>query len=248
MNIYTADGARQYYGTQSKIVGAEMQDDHLIIYEEGKSIPWEFTKTSIVVNRARFDEKSEKDVEYVTQKLGLSKEDIPSLNDYEAYVSYVMTIEPKVLNPIVINFNDEKYNKDCYYDSNTGRFKIPFNQLDATIHIDGVDEILPLSNGVMLDSGRSHYGFKVISARKQQTFPTQCRLFGVQLVDGLINVLEEGKYVSWKIDNNGDVIDYAKFLDIYQRDIDYLRETFGLSRDNIANVNSYGLKYVNKEK
>lgn len=244
MNIYTVDGRREYYGTQSKIVSAEIQDKNLVVYEEGKSIPWKFSKNGVVVNRACFDATKKEDVSYAKKKYGCSKRDIPNLNDYEAYIQYVMLIEERLQRPITIDLKDPHYSKACFLDKD-GKYKVPFEYLDANIFVGS--EKLPLSKGVMLDEENPCYGFKIISVRKSETFPTQCPLVGVQVVDGMIHILERGKTTPWRIDINGDVHEYAKFVDVSRRDIKYLNEKFGLSGDDVENVNSYGLKYVNKE-
>lgn len=244
MNIYTADGRREYYGTQSKIVSAEIKDEYLVVYEEGKSIPWKFSPNGVIVNRACFDEKTSEDVRYVKHKYGYSKRDIPNLNDYEAYVEYVMLIEERIQRPITIDLKDPHYSRECFLDKE-GKYNVPFEYLDTNIFVG--TEKLPLSKGVMLSEKNPCYGFKVISVRKSETFPTQCPLVGVQVIDGMIHILEQGKTTHWHIDINGDVHEYAKFVDVSRRDIKYLNEKFGLSGEDVENVNSYGLKYVNKE-
>lgn len=249
ITIYTADGARQYYGTQSKIESVEIKDKYLVIYEEGKSIPWKIDKSGIAVNRSRFDENKEEDIKFVKEKYGLTKGDIPSLNDYEAYIEYVMEIEPKIEHPIGIYLNDEKYNHKDSFDEN-GKFIIPLSSLNPTIFV-GIESpyfSLREGEGVMLDSNCNQYGFRVISSRKSKSFPTQCRILGAQLTrDNLITVYEEGKTIPWKINGDLEVEQYAMFVSISRSDIKYLEENFGLSKDDIENVNSYGLKYDNKE-
>lgn len=246
MTIYTADGARQYYGTQSEIIAAEIKGKYLVVYEAGKSIPWKINKKGIALKSARFDENKAEDVNFVIQNYGLTKEDIPALNDYEAYIEYIMQVEPKVSKPITIDLRDPKYSQDCYLDEK-GRTKIPLSMLDAKIFTSPNEEKLPLADGVMLDEKRQQFGFKVISAKKSETFPTQCPLAGVQVRDGFIHVYEYGKTISWCLDVNGDVQEYAKFVDASRRDVRYLSEVLCQSKDDIENVNSYGLKYVNKE-
>lgn len=241
MTIYTADGSRQYYQTQSRIKSLEIKANYLVIYEEGKSLPWRINKKGIALNRARFDAKNEEDVKYVEEEYGLSKNEIPALNDYEAYLEYVLEIEPRTSQPIVIDMNDEKYSADCYFDEN-GNFKRPIEYLDSKIIIGGEES--PLINGAVFAG--NHYGFKVVSARKTETYPTQCPIYGIELRDGIIQVFEHGKFLPWKINGNLDVVDYAKFLDVSKKDVRYLESTFGLSIDDVENVNSYGLKYVNK--
>lgn len=246
MTIYTEDGSRQYYGTQSEIVAAEIKSGYLVVYEDGKSIPWKINKNGKVIRRSSFDAKQATDIKFVTRKYGLTKKDIPSLNDYEAYIENVTTVEPKVSCPILIDLRDSKYSQDCYFDEN-GKSKIPLEFLDATILVGQNAEKLPLSHGVMLDDSKPKYGFKVINARRSETFPTQCPLVGVQVINGLITVYEQGKTIPWRIDINGSVQEYAQFVEASRRDVRYLSENLCLSKDDIANVNSYGLKYVNKE-
>lgn len=246
MTIYTEDGLREYFKTQLRIVSAEVKAGYLIVYEAGKSIPWRISQKGKVTRHAHFDAKNDDDVEFVREHYNLTRKAIPALNEYEAYVENVMQVEPKVSSPILIDLRDPKYSKDCYLDEK-GKLKIPIEYLSATIVVGSELEKVPLSKGIVIDEEKPKYGFKVIGARKSETFPTQCPLFGVQVVDSLITIYEYGKTIPWKIDVNGDVLEYAQFLDASRRDVRYLSENLCLSKDDIENVNSYGLKYVNKE-
>lgn len=243
MDIYTSDGKRQYYATQSRVVSAKMEDNHLIVYEEGKSLPWKFSRNGIAVNRARFDENNKDDIKYVKDKYGLSKKDIPYLNDYEAYVEYILEIEPKLHLPITIDLRDEK-NKERYIGAD-GKYNVPIGLIDASIFVD--TEKLPLSNGVMLDTDNPKYGFKVISIRDSKEYATQCPLIGVQVIDGLVHVYEDGKTTPWRFTPEGELLEYAKFFESSRRDIRYIKDNFCLSSEDVPNINSYGLKYVNKD-
>lgn len=246
ITVYTADGGRYYYKTQSNIVSAEIKRDYLIIYEEGKSIPWKISKKGICLNRARFDETKESDIKYVKDTYGLEKEAIPSINDYEPAVEYDVIIEPRVENPLTIMFNDEKYNREDFLDKE-GKFKIDFSRINPTAISKNESVETPLKKGVMYDPAHPHYGFKVMSARKSKIFETQCRIVAMEIRDDRLIVYEEGKKTSWEIDINVDVEQWGQFLDISRQDIRYVEENFGLTRDDIEDINSYGLKYVNEE-
>ena len=246
MTIFTADGGKFYYKTQSNIISAAIEDDYLVIYEEGKSIPWKINKNGLLINSAKFDAKSKGDVDFVRKNYGLGKREIPSINDYESVVEYDVTIDPKLDNPLTIMFNDERYKSDDFLDKN-GKIKIPFAYIKPTIIGKNESQETSLEKGVMYDPRYPHYGFKVISARKSKVFATQCRITGAEIRENNLVVYEEGKQTPWKIDINVDVIDWAKFLDISRRDVKYLEDNFGLSIDDVEEVNSYGLKYVNEE-
>ena len=246
ITIYTADGARYYYKTQSNITNVKIERGYVIIYEKGKSIPWCINMKGLCLRRAKFDESKQSDIEHVEKTYGFGKKEIPYINDYEPCVEFDMLIEPKLDNPITIMLNDENYAQDCYLNKN-GKTTIPFAYINPTVISKNDLEETSLTNGVMYSPACPHYGFKVISARKSKVFKTQCRIQGVEIRDDYLHVYEEGKYKPWKIDISLDVEDWAQFLDIYKRDVQYLKDNFGLSIDDVENVNSYGLRYVNKE-
>lgn len=245
MDIYTADGRRQYYGTQSRVMSAEMDGNYLLVYEEGKSIPWKFSRNGMAINRARFAEDNKDDIAYVKKHYQLSKKDIPHLNDYEAYVEYILEVEPKVHRPITIDLRDSK-NKDRYVGED-GKYKIPLELVEGSIYVDPKEEKLPLNNGVMLDTNNPQFGFKVISLHDSKEYATQCPLIGVQIIDGALHIYEDGKTTPWRFSAEGDLLQYAQFFENSRRDIRYIKDNFCLSSDDVANINSYGLKYVNKD-
>ena len=246
MTIFTADGAKFYYKTQSNIVSAELKNGYLIIYEAGKSIPWKINKDGACLSHAKFDATKESDIEYVRNAYNLGESDIPSINDYESAIESDVTIDTKIDNPITIMLNDEKYGSDDYLDDE-GKIKIPFAYINPTVITKNETKETSIKpKGVMYDPRNPHYGFKVISARKSKVFGTQCRIIGVEINDeDYLLIHEEGKRKTWKLDINLDVIDWAQFLDASRRDVQYLEDNFGLSKDDVEKVNSYGLKYVN---
>lgn len=156
------------------------------------------------------------------------------------------SLEPKLEGNITIDLRDPKYSEDIWIDK-TGKTKIPLKLLDASILLNSQEDKLPLSNGVMFDTAKPRYGFKVIGYRQSKTIPTQCPLIGVQIVDEEVCIYEEGKMLPWRIAGNADVLDYAKFVAESRRDIKYIADEFSLSKDEVENINSYGLKYVSKE-
>lgn len=232
MDIIGDEGKKYRYGTQRKIDKVEMQDGYLIIYEEGKSIPWKIDINGVIINRAKFD--SEKDIRYVTKSLNLSKRDISKLNDYEPFIeedNYLIT--PKTSNPLIIFLNDDN------------KIKQVLNGIKPTIIAKDVDYEMEYFSS----SESNHYGFKVMGARKSMTFPTQCPIQGIFIENGRngrIRVIEEGKSHAWRIGKDMTVKDYAHFDDYRMKDSLYLKKHFHIDKSDIDQVNSYGLKYINQ--
>lgn len=71
------------YPTQERIDAFGFQDGLFYVYEEGKRIPWIFDQQANLIQRAVFLEASDKDVEFLHEKYGASKSDIPSINGEE---------------------------------------------------------------------------------------------------------------------------------------------------------------------
>lgn len=86
-----------------------------------------------------------------------------------------------------------------------------------------------------------HYGFCLSTLEKGKiAYPTQCPIFGVEVVNGVLRILEDGKFTPWSIDvKTGEILECAKFLNISRRDIRYLKDHFGLGLEDMDRVNSY---------
>lgn len=68
------------YPTQERIDAFGFQDGHFYVYEEGKRVPWIFDPQANLIQKAVFLEASNTDVEFLHEKYGASKSDIPSIN------------------------------------------------------------------------------------------------------------------------------------------------------------------------
>lgn len=229
MNIINDENKTYNYGTQRRIEKVKIQDDYLIIYEEGKSIPWKINMKGEIVARAKFDE--EKDLRYVTKALNLKKRDISKLNSYEPLIELKdYLINPQVSNPIIIFLNDDK------------RVKKAFHQVSPTIITKDSEEEMDFFN----TRDNSHFGFKVIGAKKSITYPTQCPVYSVFVEEGKngrIIIRERGKFHPWQLSKKSDVLHYARFDTWREEDANYLKQNFDIDKKDIETVNSYGLKY-----
>lgn len=129
-----------------------------------------------------------------------------------------MNISPKLDKPLTIILNK--------------RIVIPDIELDEKYSLD---------TGVMF--GSVHYGFIIISdttkSQKENMYFTQCRIQGLEIKDGFLNIYEEGKYHPWIFKINGTLVKHATFNEFSRRDLDYLGNNF-----NIYNKNT--IKEVNK--
>ncbi len=98
-----------------------------------------------------------------------------------------------------------------------------------------------LINGVVLSDER--YGFTFIDEQGSEIeYGTQCPIFGIDIdkENKQVRVWEEGKSIPWRLAmKTGEVVDFAKFLDISKRDLQYLKDHFGLPKESIEEVNSY---------
>lgn len=79
----TLDKGTMSYPTQCPIFGVEIKDDCLIVYEDGKLIPWKIdVKSGKVKGCAKFSQLSRRDIRYLEEKFGLGIEDIDRVNSY----------------------------------------------------------------------------------------------------------------------------------------------------------------------
>lgn len=104
-------------------------------------------------------------------------------------------------------------------------------------------EYLSSSSGVVF--GEEHYGISFTTQERETfLFSTQCPIYGAEIdMDGIfviMKVFEIGKTIPWKVNmETGEVIQFAKFLDISRRDMEYLSKNFGLGVNDLDEVNSY---------
>ena len=136
-----------------------------------------------------------------------------------------MNLEPQIIKPLNFRLSHHGY----------------------TILGDGkVIKNIPLTPGAML--GGDHYGFTLIidhnGKQYEITYPTQGRVIAVEIKNNILLIYEEGKYSCWQIDMHGNVIKSAQFLNISEKDIDYLSELGIRGKDAIAEVNRYS--YIKK--
>lgn len=82
-NIITPNNKKSYY-TQCPITAIEVKNRLLMIYEEGKYIPWKFSLDGNCINAATFLNISRKDVNYLTDKLSTHSSLLEQVNE-EAY-------------------------------------------------------------------------------------------------------------------------------------------------------------------
>jgi len=104
------------------------------------------------------------------------------------------------------------------------------------------DEVFPLETGVMFSGER--YGFNLTTElagkTTTNTYPTQCTVVGVQLVDGFLNVYENHKIFPWKFNaDTGELVGVAVFSEISRSDMSYLATEHNITDDE-------GLKKVNE--
>lgn len=80
-------GKRTLYPTQESVVGVcvlagNEYDGKIAAYENGKYQPWIFTKEGMFLQPAIFLSISRKDVDYATEHYNVSREMIPTINEY----------------------------------------------------------------------------------------------------------------------------------------------------------------------
>lgn len=101
------------------------------------------------------------------------------------------------------------------------------------------DEKLSLEKGVMF--GGEHYGFDITFTESGEVISrgTQCKIGGVQIVGDNVTILEENKYIPWRINkNSGEIVNEAKFSFLKKTEMAYLRENFGITdEEGLARIN-----------
>jgi len=132
-----------------------------------------------------------------------------------------MEIESKIINPI--NIKITKTCKEIMEDAITNKKH-------------------SLTPGAMF--GGEHYGFTIVSetnkGQKEVVYPTQCRIVAVGMIDGVLKIMEEGKYNPWIFNKNGKMLQNATFNKLSRRDLEYLAENFECyTEEDIEKVNTY---------
>lgn len=101
------------------------------------------------------------------------------------------------------------------------------------------NEQLPLERGVMF--GGEHYGFDItfLDGGEVISSGTQCKIDGVQIVGDNVTILEENKYIPWRINKNtGEIVNEAKFSFLKKTEMAYLRDNFDVTdEEGLARIN-----------
>ena len=100
-------------------------------------------------------------------------------------------------------------------------------------------EQLSLERGVMF--GGERYGFDITFVESGEVISTgtQCKIEGVQIVGDNVTILEENKYIPWRINKNtGEIVNEAKFSFLKKTEMAYLRENFNITdEEGLARIN-----------
>ncbi len=115
--------------------------------------------------------------------------------------------EQRVLNPITIIIGNDKSSRRILFDNR---------------------EEYPVNPGVLI--GGTHYGFILVREVKgrqvERVFPTQNRIEAVgvssQETDTDFDVFEEGKYLPWKFNKTGKLIQAASYFEMSGNDREYI--------------------------
>ena len=104
---------------------------------------------------------------------------------------------------------------------------------------EGKYEDLPLIPGSMF--GGENYGFVLIvnknGIQSEELYPTQCRIISAGIEQGYLRIGEENKYVAWRFDLNGKIVEPSRFLNIWRRDVNFLADLGVVGEENIAEIN-----------
>ncbi len=77
---YEGKESKEAYATQCKIIGTQIVDGNLNVYEENKYIPWRFNKhTGVLINRAVFSNLKHSEMDFLRETFGIVDEE--GLND-----------------------------------------------------------------------------------------------------------------------------------------------------------------------
>ncbi|MDD3048423.1 MAG: hypothetical protein PHQ89_00325 [Bacilli bacterium] len=98
-----------------------------------------------------------------------------------------------------------------------------------------------LKKGCLL--GTNNYGFNIITPNEEVLYYTQCPIITLEIKNNLLKIHEEGKTTPWKFSLEGGCINAATFLVYSRRDVDYLNNNLGVSRNLLERVNREALSF-----
>jgi hypothetical protein len=102
-------------------------------------------------------------------------------------------------------------------------------------------EDFPLDPGAVF--GQERYGFTLIVDKKdlfsKTTYATQCAIKAMQMKKGILTIYEDHKYVPWRFDENGTLLNKAVFLEQSRRDTNYLADKGVIDHKEIEKINNY---------
>lgn len=103
-------------------------------------------------------------------------------------------------------------------------------------------EKLPLESGAIFAG--EHFGFNLTVNKNGHitttTYPTQCRIYGVQMHAGILHIFEDHKYLPWKFSSDGTFLSDAVFSNLKKDELAYIFETYGLqTAEEIKELNNY---------
>lgn len=129
-----------------------------------------------------------------------------------------MTLEAKMENPITLKLSSKE-----------------------KVFISG-EEKLSLETGVVF--GDDHYGFNLIVESNGEeismSYPTQCRIYGTQIMHGELNIFEDHKYIPWTFSKEGKLLKNAIFSGWKQDEWAYIVETYGVrTNEELTELNDY---------
>ncbi|MDD3453177.1 MAG: hypothetical protein PHN42_02740 [Bacilli bacterium] len=82
---YEGKETEEVYATQCRIIGVQIVNDYLNIYEENKYIPWRFDKnTGVLINRSTFSNFKRSEMDYLRETFGIvDEEGLNEINNYK---------------------------------------------------------------------------------------------------------------------------------------------------------------------
>lgn len=81
--FYLVNGSEVLYKTQERIVGVQVVDEFLYVYEDNKFIPWSFNKdTGELLNEAIFSDYKKTERTYLKEEYGIvDNDDLMEINN-----------------------------------------------------------------------------------------------------------------------------------------------------------------------
>lgn len=125
-----------------------------------------------------------------------------------------MKLEAKIENPITLKLSEEK----------------------NVLVYNGAE--LSLETGAMF--GEVHYVFNLEANGKMKYYGTQCRIAGVQFVEGNLCIYENHKYIPWRFTQDGFLVNRAIFSNLKRNETDYLKQEYGVEdQAGLDEINEY---------